>query len=66
MVAFFFGGVGGAFLAAMVYGEGRWVADCTLGGALALAALVVWLQGNEARPERAQFRNDVPYPRQGS
>jgi predicted MFS family arabinose efflux permease len=56
MVAFFFGGVGGAVLAAMVYGEGGWVADCALGGALAFAALAVWLLGNEAlsRKSRSQ------------
>lgn len=54
MVAFFFGGVGGAFLAAIVYGEGGWGADCALGGVLALAALAVWLLGNEAPPGKSR------------
>lgn len=45
MVAFFCGGAGGALLATTIYGEGGWLPDCALGGALALAAVVIWLAG---------------------
>lgn len=48
MVAFFFGGVGGAFLGTTSYVESGWLGDCALGGGLSLAALAVWLLSKES------------------